>query len=611
MAVTQVTPIEINDKAFLIASTIERCPKVMMLRELMMNALEAAALAPEHNRRVEVSAKKYNGVPKLTIWNTGAGMDSHELHDMCDLASSIGKKKGLDENFGMGAKVASLPSNRFGMRYRSCKASAVNEVILCERDGVYGRLRRKCDDDTFAEVIDVTEAAIAESYDVSFDWTEVMLLGMSARQDTVDDPYNGDPECDSQWLATYLYHRFYRVPAGVKVFLREGTHRLAHGRSFSTIPERLEAGAFERFETVVDGETGIKVHYVYDAPYEKYPSQNRSHSGALQSSVSLCAVVYKSEMYDVRKGRNWTLDAPLFGITFGARHFSVHIELPDNAGVRPDGYRQFLRRTGGEQNQVSASDYAKIVAKNRPQWLIDLIRLFAPDGPSQEDIRKELQKLLDELRVQRIGPREKLNGNVLVESNEGPAIGVIRGGDTSSNGTEGREGHKDLSLAPSGAKRADIWNNRERAPIIVPLRTEEEIEEKQIRERAARYYDNGQLYVNMLYPSVQLMKEQLDKEYAGATDPEQVHSLSLQLAEQTIMLLVGRAVVFALAKQVNKDWNSEAIKLALSPESLSLAADDFADALQSARRKIGISLRTSGRQADSAGNLPNPRVVPS
>ncbi len=246
-----------------------------------------------------------------------------------------------------------------------------------------------------------------------------------------------------------------------------------------------------------------------------------------------------------------------------------------------------------------------IVAKNRPQWLIDLIRLFSPDGPSQDDIRKELQKLLDELRVQRMGPRQRLNGDLAVERKDGPAVGIIRGGDTSSNGSEGREGHTDLSVAPLGAKRADIWNNKERAPIIVPLRTEEEIEEKQIRERAARYYDNGQLYVNMLYPSVQLMKELLDKEYASAADPEQVRTLSLQLAEQTIMLLVGRAVVFALAKQVNKDWNSEAIKLALSPESLSLAADDFADALQSARRKIGISLRTSGRPADRIADFPN------
>jgi hypothetical protein len=44
MSFKEITPLQISDKEFLIASTIERCPKVMMLRELMMNAIEATAL---------------------------------------------------------------------------------------------------------------------------------------------------------------------------------------------------------------------------------------------------------------------------------------------------------------------------------------------------------------------------------------------------------------------------------------------------------------------------------------------------------------------------------------------------------------------------------------
>ena len=67
-----------------------------------------------------------------------------------------------------------------------------------------------------------------------------------------------------------------------------------------------------------------------------------------------------------------------------------------------------------------------------------------------------------------------------------------------------------------------------------------------------------------------------------------MREIALQLARNDqVMLLVGRAVVYALAKQTNKDWNSEAVKQALAPESLSLAADDFHDALQSARRRLG------------------------
>jgi hypothetical protein len=589
----EITPLQINDKEFLIASTIERCPKVMMLRELMMNALEAAILAPKDQRRIELRTFNLQETPKLVIWNTGPGMDGQELHDICDLASSIRKKKSLDGNFGMGAKVASLPSNKLGMRYRSCKNGKVHEVILCARGGEYGRLRRRMDDGTFQEVIDVTETVRADKVDLSRDWTEVALFGNRSKQNTAKDPYDGDPESDAQWLATYLYHRFYRLPEEVKVFLYPGTHKLGDGvRQFLPIPDRIASGAFDRAETIETSE-GVTIHYVYDGPYAKMPSHNRSISGAVQSAVSTCAVAYKNEMYDLRKGRNWTLDAPIFGIPFGAKHISIHIELPDTYAVRPESYRQFLRHTGGEQNQVYCTDFAPTVAKYRPQWVIDLIRSFAPDASSHDEIRDELQKLLDELNVRRTMPRTVTNGPLAVAPREGAATIFRKGSDFAAGDSE-RDEHLDLSIVPSGAQRSDIWKNRERAPTIICLRTEEEIEQKQIKERAARYYDNGQLFVNMLYPSIFQMKDQLEKEYADASDLDQMRNLAQQLAEETMIVRVGRAVVYALAKQANKEWNSEAMAKALAPESLSLAADDYKDALQSARRKMGKTFRISG-----------------
>src|SRR5579883_778635 len=111
------------------------------------------------------------------------------------------------------------------MRYRSCKDSRVHEVILCKRDGVYGRLRRyHAETGEYLEVADVTDIASDEGRSLGYEWTEVMLLGNEADQDTVRDPYNGDPKQDAQWLATYLYHRFYRLPEGVKVTLLKGTN---------------------------------------------------------------------------------------------------------------------------------------------------------------------------------------------------------------------------------------------------------------------------------------------------------------------------------------------------------------------------------------------------
>lgn len=600
MTQSSITPILIDDVDFLVSTTIERCPRTMMVRELAKNAMEAASLAPEGSRQVIFRTVTFNDTPKLAIWNTGPGMDAAELYRMCDLASSIRKQKGLDANFGMGAKVASLPSNRLGMVYRSCKSGAVNEVILCERDGRYGRLRRTLENGDLVEVIDVTELAAEEGYDLTEDWTEVRLLGNEADQETARAPYNGDPVVDAQWLATYLYHRFYRLPEGVRVTLLAGTHKLGDGtRAFEPLPRRAAAGAFERTETV-EAPGGVKTHYFYDPPYEKSPSHNRSISGAIQSALSLAGVVYRDELYDVKTGRGWSINAPLFGIPFGSKHISVHIELPDDADVLPEAYRQFLRYQAGEQDTVQAAHFGDLVAQHRPQWLIDVIRSFAPESTSSDDIRDELQKLLDDLRVRRVSPRPTTTGIRLVDTASGVGAQPQRDGEGGAGGaSRPKTKHIDLNLAPQGSKAADLWKDRERAPEIVLLRTAEEIEEKQLKGRAGRYYENGQLFLNMLYPSIGEMKDALEASYATVADLDTMREAAVRQAEKSMVLRVGRAVVFALAKQLNKEWDPDAVRHALAPESLSLAADDFYDSIQSARRSMGRQFRPN-RQGEEA-----------
>ncbi len=598
-----VAALEIADEEFLIASLIERCPKTMMIRELTMNAIEAARLAPKGERLVAFGVTMLDGRPKLTIWNTGPGMDGPELLRICNIASSIGKEKSLTGNFGMGAKVASLPSNQRGMRYRSCKNHRVHEVILCKRDGMYGRLRRHLpNSEEYLEVFDVTDIAVSEGRSLDRDWTEVVLYGNEWRQDTVRDPYNGDPAQDAQWLATYLYHRFYRVSNDVKVMLWKGTNKLGDSRPFLPITARLNV--FEKHETVAASH-GIRIHYLYDAPLEKAPAtwqgrartsgtgHNRSISGAVASAVSTCAIVYRDEMYDVRKGRKWAYDAPVFGVPFGAKHMSVHIELPAGAQIVPDGYRQFLRYSEGEQPHVQASDFAELVRENRPQWLLDIIRRLSPDSATSDEIRNELQRLLNHLRIRRLGPRVVPPG----EADTGNGGGA--GSHQSFDLERPRHDPADLTVLPSGAKRAEMFKNLETAPEIIPLTSDVEIEEKGIRGRAARYVmQPGQLFVNMQYPAIAEMRAQLETEYATSSDQVAMRALAKQLAERTMILRVGRAVVFALAKQLNKEWDRQALDIASSPESLSMAADDFGESMQNVRRALGKALRTN--RADAA-----------
>ena len=121
--------LKIFDEGFLVTSQVERAPHWTMIRELTMNAIEAAAHAAGE-KVVHWSSAKYQGVRKAVLWNTGPGMSPAELRAATNLACQLDKSLGLDENFGVGAKVSSLANNREGLRIRSCKSGRVSEVIL-------------------------------------------------------------------------------------------------------------------------------------------------------------------------------------------------------------------------------------------------------------------------------------------------------------------------------------------------------------------------------------------------------------------------------------------------------------------------------------------------
>lgn len=598
--IKQVTPIKIADIDFTVSRQIEQCPKTMMLRELAMNAIEAAAKAPAGRRLVEIRGKSVpecGDARKLTIWNTGPGMSSSELDHICDLAASLGKDMALEGNFGMGAKVASLPSNTLGMRYRSCRDGVVSQVVLGKREGIYGKVWIPVED-SFEEVVDVTDQVREEAeYRLDEDWTEVVLYGNRADQDTVADPYDGDPKQDRQWITTYLYHRFYGLPEGVEVYLHEGTHPRDGRRQFKPIPER--ADAFGRVEAVDVGE-GVRIHYLYDPAYQD-GGHNKSISGSLTSSVSTTAIVFRDEMYDVRKGRKWAADAPAFGIPFGARHISVHVELPDNFPVRHEPYRRFVQLSGGDQRQVVVEDFAELVFRNRPEWLIEIINSLAPkSSASTDDLRKELQDLLNQLRVKTKSPRETETGLHLVE--DGGARGARPDHKDGSGGDSDRTpiSPTDLIFNPGGAKRADISKNLEQAPEIIPLRDPEQVEEKGITGKAARYVrETNQLFVNLTYSAVGAAQEDLGLRYATYEEPEIVRELARQWAERLVMGRVGYAVVYAQAKQLIREWTSDDVKKALEPESLSLAADGWRDAVSTAYRSISRRLGAAKGPEDS------------
>jgi hypothetical protein len=548
----QISRLRVGNEDFLVSSMIERCPKSMMLRELVKNAVEAASGAPVGERRVVIGPLMLEGGRKLSIWNSGPGMDAGELFRMCDIASSIGKQNGLDQNFGMGAKVASLPSNPHGIRYRSCKAGRVHQVVMGKREGVYGRLSQATPTGEPADVLDVTEQAAQDGRRLDADWTEVVLLGTRAEQHTVADPYAGSPGMSPGWLAEELYTRFYSLPTGLDLVLGDGCAIAGGDHIFMPLSARVSA--FARYEAV-PGERGTIFHYFYDAPDADSQGRLMSARGALQPARCSAALIYRDEIYDMRPAWAWQHEAPVFGIPFGARNISVYVQLPDDFPLLPDGYRQFLRHNHNLQQHVTVREFAPQALRNRPGWLLDMMSQFAPDAQHTQHLHGEMSSLFKTLGIHR---RWWPPG-------------------------DGR---------PHEPRPGDGGIEYEVAPQIMPLRDESDILERGMENKAARFYpETHQLFINTTYAGYVGFRHHLESAFAAAEDQEAVRRAALIVAERLLTRQVCRKLVFGLSKRGS--WHGWEVDQATSMYSLTLAADDngslFQEASQDMQAQLGVN----------------------
>ncbi|MEP9369629.1 ATP-binding protein [Xanthobacter sp. VNH20] len=602
-----VTKIRVHNEDFFVASTIERCPKSMMLRELVKNALEAAASAPYGSRRVEITACQVAGVRKLRIWNTGLGMNAEELFRMCDIASSIGKMQGLDGNFGMGAKVASLPSNHHGVRYRSCRDGRVSEVLLGKRSGVYGRVLRR--DPATGEptaVIDVTDQAASEGVTTAHDWTEVVLLGNRESQDTIADPYDGNPKVPSWWLQLGLQQRFFQIQGDVDVLIGQDLHDLSGLQRFIPFAQIVRE-SFARWDTVQLSD-GVKVHFGYDPIHSTRPDVNASFKNSFSRGVSFAGLLHADELYELRMWSGWTSEAPNYGISSNARHLSVLVELDEDYPVQAEGYRQFLRYKNGVQDQVRMMDFASLVRANHPAWLREMMRSASPDQALIGNVKQQLEKLIAALGLKRLRPKFRSPPPVpkppapVSEKPETPAPAQPEAAPKPKSEAKPTppKPPEDKAKEPKEKKDSpEKVEDFEEMPELLLLRSEREVEDRTLQHRAARYYpESHQLYVNLRYPSVEQMADILFASHPPEVAPKLARRAATEAAENALVLCLGRALVYGLAKRnAAEGWSDAEKKQVLSSEVLTLIADDLHLAVPAAKEFFDQRMAQITREA--------------
>ena len=612
MSVERLT---IQDDRFLINRLIAQAPRHTMVREFFMNAQENAALAREGDRAVRIYPTTIEGVRKLTFWNTGPGMDDRELRMATNLSSSINKQMSISENFGIGAKVSGLTVSPAGIRYRSCKAGIVNEVTIGfdEEAETFVRFPVEFKGGRKETVFDVTDVVVANGGEVSYDWTEVVLIGEDDNHDTVAYPIGRKFPTDRSYVTSQIFRRFAEFLPGVEVSIDVsmtkggGKDETGRNRSLKTLREVLPH--LPNSELVTSDETGVAIRYIHDPKHPGYSHSVSAIKNPATSSTTFCALVHKGERYNIKTKHAWSAVAPNYGIPFGSTVLTIEIVLPDTAAL-PNQYRDALT-TVDDRNPLTTDDFAKQVRELMPEWVKEVIRTaHPPTDENLEDLQSDLQRLLDEFRLPTPTYSKSLNLSERtdrsddgldeaqwadVDSVDDEEDKFLRGEQSSGK----RASDKKVRKAPEGAKLSRESQALERAPTIEILREQSEIEAKGIKGRAGRYYKDAQtLFVNGLYSAVDRMTAELEVQFAGQAEAESLRAIILRAAQRSTAYRVGKATCYAISKRLVDDWSLEDLDRATSPESLSLAADDYRKSVNSARKWIRLELKALGLDVD-------------
>jgi hypothetical protein len=636
-----MTAITVSDAGMksMVTRTIDQAKsKDLMLRELFQNALEATSKQTSGKKQIKIrdtdpawfGFQGFYSKHKFGIFNTGPGMNAHNLRKATDLSSSIGKVQGVHNNFGEGAKVSALPVNKSGMIWVSCHNQEVNMVVLrlaldpVTKEERYERQDFPADDGGTTDVVNITslfsdQKSMIETFgqfsnpsglDAGEDWTYIILCGNDPKQDTTENPY-GSGNQTGAWALNEIYKRFSFIPPNVEV--RSELHSkggVGKGVPFNTVFEVLKNKSEQypdkiQYETIsipfdatsmyIDApvQNGtINITYVYDGPWDQGHDSNRDKPTSVIGTPATCpifsGIIYKNEFYDVRGGgnekdsRQWQPAAKECGVLYGYQYFRVFVHIPESEDIVTDRYRTELQTNTFDKAKILFTDYKHEIYSNMPEWFKDKMRQFAPKPTNLDDLQQDWQNLMDRLNLYQ--PAEKIKSNT---SGSKPNTNPNKKPNTNpspkpGNGNQGVSNGAGLVPALAGKQRMIKHAPR---PVVLE---EQDIKGASVsptfKYKAGEYAeDQNILFINATYPAVEMTKEMLLDGRLDTTDD--IKQLASSISVKLITNLVGTGLVYGLVKQ-GKPGYEEDFEKVIDPACLSTHADKWIEHIGQAKKQF-------------------------
>lgn len=370
-------------------------------REFLKNSLEAQATKVEFG--IEWQAVRKSNVYRRTIVDNGAGMGPQELVKFFSTLGEGAKDIGtVHQNFGVGAKIASLPWNPNGVVVISYKkgVGSMIWIVLDEDSGDYELVEFSNGDGKKSAVMN---PAIHKVDGIDWDairpdWlkehgTVVVMLGSEKHPDTVlGNPDAG--ENDIKGLSVYLNSRFWNLTkAEVKVLelrsekksswphgpgdtddARRFNGRIIYGAKHYLTDVEAPKGKLRASGTlpIVDGKVQVD-WYLWQG------ERPAIHSYAKRPGF--IAVKYGDELFELTSGK---VDFRAFGVVEAKVQQNLFLILEpqhyqtagDKWGIHPDQSRNRLIFTQPKVKGVAIPlyDWGRDFAENIPNEILEAIQ---------------------------------------------------------------------------------------------------------------------------------------------------------------------------------------------------------------------------------------------
>lgn len=428
--------VQITGASHFVNRMFEACGTYQWAREFLKNSIEADASQIEFG--IEWQAVEKYGVYRRTIIDNGLGMSRDELLKFFSTLGEGAKKiGGVHDNFGVGAKVASLPWNPEGVVVISFKEGRGSMIwIVSDPDsGDYELVEFAIGGDKSCvvdpQVVEGIDWAAIRPAWLKNHGTIVVLLGNEEYPDTViGNPHAG--EKDIKGLSVYLNSRFWSFDKiDVKVVelrsekksqwpqsaadnddARRPNNRQIMGARYYLTEVKAPSGKLAASGSLTVDDTRVPIEwYLWEG------DRPAIHSYAKKGGY--IAIRYKGELFQVTSSKahfRW------FGIIEGKVQQNAtiilepqHYQPQDRRwGIHPDQSRNRLIFTGnGEKGaEIPVFDWGSEFAENMPAPILDAIRQARGElagSIEDEDYRKRLQD--------RFGNRWRIK--VLVKAREG------------------------------------------------------------------------------------------------------------------------------------------------------------------------------------------------